>query len=135
MSPETVSALNHISTALWVIAIVFIIGTIALGTTLYLIIKLLGKINLLVDELKAHTRILSGKLDPLIVSATEAFKDIKNASQKLNVIITNLTDIGSSIAGIIGFFNVFNLFSKRKAGFFTGIKAGLDIMKNIKSKK
>lgn len=135
MSPDAVSALNNISVALWIIAIMVILGTVALIITLYFIFKLLGNIMLLIDELKAQTRLLSTKLDPLVVSAVEAFKDLKEATNKINIMASNISEIGSSIAGIISFLNIFSIFKIGRGGFFTGIKSGFDLVKKIKNSK
>lgn len=135
MSPDAVSALNNISVALWVIAIMVILGTLALVITLYYIFRLLGNIMLLINELKAQTKLLSNKLDPLVNSAVDALKDFKEVTNKINIVASNLSEIGSSIAGIISFLNIFNMFKIGKGGFFSGIKTGMNVVKKIKNSK
>jgi len=135
MSPDAVTELNNISIALWIIAIMVILGTVALIITLYFILRLMRNITLLIEELKVQTKLLSAKLDPLIISAVETFKDLKEATNKINIMASNISEIGSSIAGIISFLNIFSIFKIGKGGFFTGIKSGFDLVKKFKNSK
>ena len=133
MDPNVVTVLSHINAALWIMAILAIIGTIVFIVTLYYIIKLTQKIIMLVEEIKAQTKVISDKLDPLVNSAVGAFRELKDSTSKLNQLIGNFTETTNNIINFMSGFSILRgLIPGKKFGFWSGVASGLNIIGGIK---
>ncbi|MBQ7257852.1 MAG: hypothetical protein IJS60_09205 [Abditibacteriota bacterium] len=126
-------ALTNINVALWIIAILAILGTVALVVTLCFLIKLMNRVMVLVDEVKAQTKVISQKVDPLVDTAIETFNELKATSIRLNNAANKFVDATKSVGNFLSFFNIFKGLtpSENNKGLISGILSGVSIFSGL----
>lgn len=131
------SAVIQISVALWIIVgFVFVLATV-LVIFLFKVLQILKGMFETAKECKENFVSLVKNMNPLINSADDTVKDLKQTSEKIRESAENLKLLTNSVSNFFGYIaSVGNILPfLGKGGLFSGIITGYNIIKNIKSKK
>lgn len=131
------SAVIQISVALWIIVgFVFVLAAV-LVIFLFKVLQILKGMFETAKECKENFVSLVKNMNPLINSADDTVKDLKQTSEKIRESAENLKLLTNSVSNFFGYIaSVGNILPfLGKGGLFSGIITGYNIIKNIKSKK